>query len=1028
MTDRREQKAAPFGAMLVELVRSGVTPPPKWAARFADPRDVRAFHEFAMGHGLLGLALTALEQSDLVAGLTEARRAQLLKPLAILRRQASIWDLERDRLMALLSVAKLDAVLLKGGALRTTVYKEAVQRPIGDLDILVTKENVDRSVEVMKAAGYHVPYTEDVVDAFQEHHFHLRLVHKNGFIVEVHWDLTQEATCFPLDGARVHERAMPAGPGRPYRIPTPEDMILHLATQNVEDSFTTLRRFVDLDRVVRNYPDLDWDALSTRARASGTNNIAMLALQISHRLLNTPIPRDLPQRMGVSRLVRSHLAMLEPAAKLVSNAGTRPSAAILLEWLCAPGLRPRARLMRDHLVQRREAHLWMFEGLEAPEGDEPGLGRGALVLGKVFCFQVSRWARAALSWVVPGMDRPSRFWKHHDPSIDAQALEEIEPTPRIPAKPYLLELFRHQKKLVVRYFMTAIGRAFLAMLAIFLIEEFLSGVLGNDGGLAGMVADRFGAQSALGVVAVLLAATYIGSSLFNYDNRVTQQRMIKVLELGMMERLIRHLLGLSASFFDRQSHGDIIQAVRQDVSDLRSVILGFGRMGVESFQVAGLLFAALWISPSLTFWGLIVLPFAVVPVYLVARKTLRRSYNVRRTGYVLFDVILQLLRGIRVIKTYRGEEAEATAAVDKGRQFFDELVEMVRIQSLANVALESIASLGVVVVVVVGGLQVMQGSLEWPALVAFLLALRALHGPINNVNTAYVEIQQFGAALGRIQALLEERPEVEERENPLRLPTAPDVIRFKDVGFEYNEQSVLSGLNFEIRAGETLGIAGPTGVGKSTLLNLVARFYDPTAGAVFFGDHDLRDYKLNDIYDKIGLVSQEPFLFDMSIRENIRAGRADATDAEVERAARDAEILDEILEMDEGLDTVVGIGGRKVSTGQAQRISIARALLKNAPILILDEATSSLDAITEARVQAAIDRLIAGRTTFVVAHRLSTLQSADRLLVLEGGKVEAFGTLDEVLETSELFKDMWMTQRLQTTEPAPPPFPRVREA
>ncbi len=973
-----------------------------------------------MGHGLLGLALATLERSGFPSRLSEPRRDQLLRPLPILRRQSRVWDLERDRLLALHAKAGIDVVLLKGGALRSMVYRESVERPIGDLDLLVAKDEVQASIDLLEDVGYESPYTESAIHAFEERHFHLRLVHRNGFIVEVHWNLTPEETCFPLDGVRFLERALPAGQDTGHRVPTPEDMILHLANQNVEDSFTKLRRFVDIDRVIRANPDLDWDALVRRARASGTHNIAALAVQISHRLLGTPVPPDLPRRLGVSALVRAHLALLEPAANLMSASGTRPSAAILFEWFCAPGLNSKLKLARDGVLQRREAHHWMFEGREGPDENVPGLGRGLVVLGKVLVFQASRYVRALAGLLVPSVSRTAAFWTHRPTPREAEEGEsddESGPAPRIPAKPYLLELFRHQKRLVSRYFLTSLGRAFLSMLAIFLIEEFLSGVLGNGGGLAGGLADRMGVETALAVVAVLLASTYIGSSLFNYDNRVVQQRIVKVLELGMMERLIRHLLGLSASFFDRQSHGDIIQAVRQDVSDLRAVILGFGRMGVEAFQVMGLLVAALWISLSLTFWGLIVLPIAIVPVYLVARRTLRRSYNVRRTGYVLFDVILQLLRGIRVIKTYRGEEAEARSAVEKGRQFFDELVEMVRVRSLANVALESIASLGVVVVVVVGGLQVMRGTLEWPALVAFLLALRALHGPINNVNTAYVEIQQFGAALGRIQALLKERPEVGEAENPIPLTTAPATIAFEGVGFEYEDRKVLDDLSFEVSAGQTLGIAGPTGVGKSTLLNLVARFYDPTEGRVRFGDHDLREYRLADVYDKIGLVSQEPFLFDLTVRENIRAGRPDASDDDVERAARDAEIHDEILALDEGYDTVLGVGGRKLSTGQAQRISIARALLKNAPILILDEATSSLDALTEAKVQAAIDRLIAGRTTFVVAHRLSTLQSADRILVLNGGRVEAFGPLQDVLGDSALFRDMWMTQRLERVEP-----------
>jgi ATP-binding cassette, subfamily B, bacterial MsbA len=586
------------------------------------------------------------------------------------------------------------------------------------------------------------------------------------------------------------------------------------------------------------------------------------------------------------------------------------------------------------------------------------------------------------------------------------------PVTRIPARNQLVALFRTERRLMAAFVLSSTGRSAFTLAGILLIREFLAGLLGGGGGLAGALAVAFGTTGALWCVALLLIGTYIGASGLNYYNAVTQQRIVKVIELGLMERLIRHLLHLSVPFFDRQSHGDIIQAVRQDVSELRTVIMAWATLWLELAVAAGLFIAALLLSPWLTFWSLVVLPLAVYPVYRVARGIRLRSRRVRRRGYVLFDVILQVLRGIRVIKTYRGEAAEATIAVRKARLYFDELIAITRIRQLARVVLESLAGLGIVAVVVLGGLQVLNGSLEWPALLAFLMALRALHGPLNNANDAYVRMKNHAAGVERIEQLLEVQQEVADAATARPLPAAPALIEFEAVSFGYGENTVLSDITLALRAGETLGVAGPSGSGKTTLLNLFARFYDPTAGEVRFDGEDLRSFRLAEVYDKLAIVTQEPFLFMTTARENIRVGRPDATDGDVAAAARAAGVEDDILGLPDGWNTVLGTGGRTVSTGQAQRINIARALLKNAPILLLDEATSSLDSLAEARVQQAIDRLMEGRTTVIVAHRLSTLRSADRILVLDQGRCVGLAPHADLVRTCPLYRWMWETQQL----------------
>ncbi|HKA16301.1 MAG TPA: ABC transporter ATP-binding protein [Myxococcota bacterium] len=565
---------------------------------------------------------------------------------------------------------------------------------------------------------------------------------------------------------------------------------------------------------------------------------------------------------------------------------------------------------------------------------------------------------------------------------------------------HIQRVSRTHPRLVLRFAASSLGRTVLAMASILLIREYLA------------LASALGAGAALAVVALLFIACNVGASALNYDNNVIQQRLVKVVELGMMERLIRHLLGLSVPFFDSRSHGDIIQAVRQDVTNLRIATLSLGKIVLEAPMAAGLAVTAFWLSPWLAFWSLLALPLAVVPLVKIAQRILARTFEVRRSGYVLFDVILELMRGIRIIKAYHGEDREARAAIEKGHRYFDQLIDLTRVESLSTVVLESLGALSIVVVIIIGGLEVVQKTLDWPSLIAFVMAVRALFGPLNNLNTNYMLIQRQGAGVVRIDELLAERPQIADAPNAVPLAAAPRSIVLDGVSFSYGEKTILEGLSLEVKAGEKIGITGPSGAGKTTLLNLVARFYDPTRGAVRYDGRDLRAYQVASVYRQIAIVTQEPLLFAATIRENIRCGRPDASDAEVESAARSAEIHDEIAALAEGYETVVGVGGRRLSGGQAQRINIARALLKDAAILLLDEPTSSLDSIADIRVRSALARLMRNPTTFLVSHRLSTLADADRILVLDHGRLAGLGKHDELLDTCPLYRSIWEASQL----------------
>ena len=520
------------------------------------------------------------------------------------------------------------------------------------------------------------------------------------------------------------------------------------------------------------------------------------------------------------------------------------------------------------------------------------------------------------------------------------------------------------------------------------------------------------ARGVLFVGALAVFAVWLVRSAGVYAAQLFAARLGARVELEWMGRVLEKLLTFSVRFFDKSSRGDLVMTAYNDTRGLRLVTHYFGLLVLYVSQLAGLTIAAWTMSPQLTLIGLLSVPFGAIPVYWLGHRITEAARGERKQAVSLQDSYLQITSGIRIIKVNCGESQILERARQVSHLLWRSVLRQSRTLGLARLLLEAIAGLGLILVLVIGGEDVAAGRMPWQSLLGLLLAVMAVYSPVVGLLDVYGTVRQNIPALDRLDRILEAVPEVQDRPGARSLSHGPSTIELRNVSFAYAGQRAVSAISVVIRRGETIGIVGPTGAGKSTLLSLLLRFYDPTDGAILFDGVDLRDLRHRDVMRLSSIVLQEPFLFITTIANNIRIGRPEATMDEVVAAAKAADVHDEILQMESGYETVVGTGpeARGLSGGQKQRICVAAALLKNAPMLFLDEATNSLDSVSEQKVQAAIERLMRRRTTFVIAHRFSTLRNADRIIVLEQGRMVGFDSHTRLLATCKTYRKLWASQ------------------
>jgi ABC-type multidrug transport system fused ATPase/permease subunit len=512
------------------------------------------------------------------------------------------------------------------------------------------------------------------------------------------------------------------------------------------------------------------------------------------------------------------------------------------------------------------------------------------------------------------------------------------------------------------------------------------------------------------VIIVVVLAKNLFLYLQGFFMIYVQQSMMRTFR----DRLFDKYQRLSLDYFHRRRTGQIMSRVTNDVIVLNeSIDLGFNRLVTDSTFVIVLLIFLLVLSWKLTLLAMVVLPVVFGFIWFVGRKMRKYSGRSQERMADVNSVLEESINNMRIVKAFSMEKFESNKFFAATHNYFRSLLRMMRIGALASPINDTLATLAGVAILLFAGSQIISGSGEMDAgdFMTFILALFSMIKPVKSLSQIHIKLQEGMAAAERVFEVLDTPEKITEKRDAAELKQFNSSIRYENVCFRYNPtEPVLRGISFEVSKGEVVAIVGPSGAGKSTLLDLLPRFYDPQSGSISIDGHDIRSLKLSSLRGLMGIVTQETFLFNDSIRNNIAYGLNGLPMERVEEAARAANAHDFVMQFPNGYETVVGNRGEMLSGGQRQRLAIARALLKNPQILIFDEATSSLDTESEVLVQEAIDHLMANRTTLVIAHRLSTIKNADRILVIDDGQIVECGSHGELIGKGGLYARLYAMQ------------------
>jgi len=520
-------------------------------------------------------------------------------------------------------------------------------------------------------------------------------------------------------------------------------------------------------------------------------------------------------------------------------------------------------------------------------------------------------------------------------------------------------------------------------------------------------------QETLKVLCLTIMVVFLTKNIFlymkNYFMTVVQFHLIT----EMRNRLYKHFNALSLSYFDQKKSGELTSIIINDVANLRRALgTSFHQLLVEPINLLAFIILLFIISWKLALLSIVILPIAGLTILSIGRSIRRKSKRTAAMIAGITNIITETLSSIRVVKAFAMEGYEVQRFFKETHHYFQLILRRAKLRLLASPITETLGVMIGVLLLWVGGIEVLSGEGLTPEdFLRFILLLFAMMDPLRKLSKVNVSLQAGAASAERIFSILDTEPNIVDKTDSVKINSFEKQIMFNNVSFKYEfDDTVLKDISFEIEKGSVVALVGSSGAGKSTLADLIPRFYDVDKGGITIDGHDIRDLSLNSLRRLMGIVTQETILFNDTVRANIAYGQIDINDEQVIPAAKAANALEFINELSEGFDTVIGEKGVKLSGGQRQRLAIARAIMKNPPILILDEATSALDTESERLVHKALETLMVDRTVLVIAHRLSTVTNADKIILLDKGEIKEMGTHNELMEKKGLYSNLYNIQ------------------